>query len=149
MQIKLNTLQDCVLYVDHRKKVHFSILFKVFNLQGDRCGEYRLTLSYFIDARMEIEILHSPCICKLFISPLEVIQQHSSELKRTDTRPLHSFKSLSRGSSWSFVKRPLLQHRKVEFFTLNYMFPSCPWWYYDCAPDDIVQVEIRVLSSAS
>lgn len=46
--------------------------------------------------------------------------------------------------SWVF-KCLLAQYHKAEwpFITLNYMFPSCHWWYFDCASNDIAQMEME------
>ena len=75
-----------------------------------------------------------------FFSALDSIQQHSSELK-----PLHSFKLLG-GSSWS---------RRVSSNSDTAKSNGCfsPWticsrlappgWYFSCAWNDTVQVEIE------
>lgn len=77
-----------------------------------------------------------------FFPPLEVIQQHSLELKHEHEDS--SFKSLSTHT----VAKALCVCCKAAwlFFTLNYISLWCPWWYCDCASNVIVEKDKRVLS---
>lgn len=96
-------------------------------------------------AIMEISI--SVAVLKLFFT-LEVIQQHSLELKHADRRSLHSFLSAE-------ACRHLSQRCKVKrlFFTLNYVSHSAPGDFFllciKCQlPTESIKLHLTGLASA-
>lgn len=132
-----------------RKSTYFSILgwtipfLKVslvsflskFCLKGVSWGAHRMS-----QCKQSCCISCSLLIYLLIFFALDLIQQHSSELK-----PLHSFKLLG-GSSWRRRVSSNSDTAKSNgcFSPWTIMFPPRPpGWYFSCAWNDTVQVEIE------